>query len=138
MPRANRHILPGRIDHLTHGRHHRQFLLRFAKDRDGYRARLGEAAVNVDASLLTYHITSNPVHVLTYADDPGQIAALMQQGAGELAQQQLQLEEQSGSWIVQECYDGLFGPEKKSMGTVATSNLCQLPPLEPVAVVRPE
>jgi hypothetical protein len=59
MPRASRCILPGRIYHLTQRCHDRPFLLRFAKDRDGYRERLREAALNVDASLLTYNITSN-------------------------------------------------------------------------------
>jgi len=53
MPRANRYILPGRIYHLTHRCHDRQFLFRFAKDRDGYRRRLREAIGSVGASLLT-------------------------------------------------------------------------------------
>jgi REP element-mobilizing transposase RayT len=52
MPRANRYILPGRIYHLTHRCHDRQFLLRFAKDRDGYRQRLRDVALNVEAWLL--------------------------------------------------------------------------------------
>jgi hypothetical protein len=34
---------------------HRQFLLRFAKDRDGYRQRIRNAALNGEASLLTYN-----------------------------------------------------------------------------------
>ena len=85
MPRANRYILPGRIYHLTHRCHDRTFLLKFAKDRDGYRSRLREATRNVAASLLTYNITSNHVHVLAYAEDTGQIAQLMQQAAGESA-----------------------------------------------------
>jgi len=59
MPRANRYILPGRVYHLTHRCHDRQFLLRFAKDRDGYLRRRREAVRSVEASLLTYSITSN-------------------------------------------------------------------------------
>jgi putative transposase len=55
MPRANRYILPGRIYHLTHRCHDRQFLIRFAKDQDGYRRRLLEAVRSVEASLLTYN-----------------------------------------------------------------------------------
>ena len=39
MPRANRYILPGHIYHITHRCHDRQFLLQFAKDRNGYRRR---------------------------------------------------------------------------------------------------
>jgi putative transposase len=87
MPRANRYILPGRVYHLTHRCHDRQFLLRFGKDRDGYRRRLREAVRDVDASLLTYNITSNHVHLLAYADDPEQVATLIQQAAGEFARE---------------------------------------------------
>jgi putative transposase len=70
---------------LTHRCHDRQFLLRFAKDRDGYRHRLREAVRSVNASLLTYNIICNHVHLLTYVDAPEQIAELMQQSAGEFA-----------------------------------------------------
>ena len=62
MPRANRYILPGRIYHLTHRCHDREFLFRFAKDREGYRRRLRDAALSSKASLLSYSITSNHVH----------------------------------------------------------------------------
>src|SRR5258708_14623453 len=55
-PRANRFILPGHIDHLTHRCHDRQFLFP-RKDRNGYRRRLREALVAVEPSLLTYNIT---------------------------------------------------------------------------------
>ena len=37
MPRANRYYLPGTTHHLTHRCHNRQFLFRFAIDRDAYR-----------------------------------------------------------------------------------------------------
>ena len=33
MPRANRHFLPGHVCHLTRCRHHKAFLLKFARDR---------------------------------------------------------------------------------------------------------
>jgi REP element-mobilizing transposase RayT len=33
MARANRHILPGHVWHITHRCHKREFLLKFAKDR---------------------------------------------------------------------------------------------------------
>jgi len=98
MPRANRYILPGRVYHLTHRCHDRQFLLRFAKDRDGYRRRLREAVRSVEASLLTYNITSNHVHLLTYADDTEQIAELMQQVAGEFARDYNRRKERSGAF----------------------------------------
>jgi putative transposase len=98
MPRANRYILPGRVYHLTHRCHDRQFLLRFAKDRDGYRRRLGEAVRSVEASLLTYNITSNHVHLLAYADDSEQIAVLMQRAAGEFARDYNRRKRRSGAF----------------------------------------
>jgi hypothetical protein len=55
MPRGNRSIVPGNIYHLTHRCHDREFLLRFACDRDGYRRRLREAVIATDLSLLTHN-----------------------------------------------------------------------------------
>ncbi len=85
MPRANCYIVAGNVYHLTHRCHNRQFLLRFVKDRDGYRRRLREAAQSVEASLLTYNITSNHVHLLVYADQTEQVGKLMQEAAGRFA-----------------------------------------------------
>ena len=68
MPRANRYILPGYIYHLTHRCHDRKFLLKFRKDRDGYRRRLRQAVRKYDLSLLSYNITSNHVHLIAFSD----------------------------------------------------------------------
>ena len=86
MPRANRYILPGYAYHLTHRCHNRSFLLRFAKDRTEYRQRLREAAGACSASVLTYCITSNHVHVLLTAESPQVVSGLMQKLEGEFAQ----------------------------------------------------
>ena len=43
MPRANRHFLPGHVWHLTHRGHERDFLLKFARDRNNYMRWLYEA-----------------------------------------------------------------------------------------------
>ena len=43
MPRANRYLLPDHVCHVTHRCHDRSFLLRFARDREGYRACVREA-----------------------------------------------------------------------------------------------
>ena len=48
MARAHRHYLPGKIWHLTHRCHERQFLLQFGRDRQAWRGWLYEARkVNV-------------------------------------------------------------------------------------------
>jgi REP element-mobilizing transposase RayT len=36
MPRANRHYIPGHAWHITHRCHKKEFLLKFAKDRQGW------------------------------------------------------------------------------------------------------
>jgi hypothetical protein len=43
MPRANRHFLPGYIWHITHRCHHKNLLLKFARDRRSYLRWLFEA-----------------------------------------------------------------------------------------------
>src|ERR1051326_1828562 len=98
MPRANRYILPGRVYHLTHRCHDRRFLLRFAKDRNGYRRRLREAVRGLGVSILTYNITSNHVHVVVYAQDPHAVATLMQQAAGEMARDYNRRKGRSGAF----------------------------------------
>ena len=98
MPRANRYIVPGNIYHLTHRCHDRKFLLKFARDRDGYRRRLRQAALEFEVSLLTYNLTCNHVHLLVYADDARQIAGLMQRAAGESARDYNRRKERSGGF----------------------------------------
>jgi putative transposase len=98
MPRANRYILAGHIYHLTHRCHDRQFLLRFAKDRHGYRQRLRDAVRSTKASLLSYNITSNHVHLIVYAERTEQIAELMQQAAGEFAREYNRRKGRSGAF----------------------------------------
>ena len=98
MPRANRYIVPGHVYHLTHRCHDRQFLLRFARDRNGYRRRLRQASRGVEASILTYNITSNHVHVVAYAEAADAIATLMQQAAGEMARDYNRRKGRSGAF----------------------------------------
>ena len=45
-------MLPGFVYHLTHRCHDRQFLLRFARDRNQYRYRLRQAVLRSEVSLL--------------------------------------------------------------------------------------
>jgi putative transposase len=49
---------------FTHRCHDRQFLFRFAQDRDGYRQALWETLRQAAVSVLAYCITSNYTHVL--------------------------------------------------------------------------
>ena len=85
MPRANRLSSQGGIFHVTHRCHNREFLLKFARVRDGYRAKLRECLAAYEVALLDYCITSNHVHLLLDAQDRLQISRLMRSVAGEFA-----------------------------------------------------
>ena len=64
MPRANRHYLPGKIWHLTHRCHKKEFLLKFCRDRDEWINWLFEARKRYGLSILNYMVTSNHIHLL--------------------------------------------------------------------------
>ena len=98
MPRANRYLLPDHVCHVTHRCHDRSFLLRFARDRDGYRARLREACAATDVRILTYCITSNHVHLVTSTNDRAAIAALMQRLEGDHARAYNRRRQRSGAF----------------------------------------
>jgi len=70
---------------VTHRCHNREFLLKFALDRDGYRAKLREHLAEFDVALLDYCITANHVHLLLDAEERMQISGLMRRVAGEFA-----------------------------------------------------
>ena len=61
MPRPNRHFLPGHLWHITHLCHQRAFLLKFARERDGYLRRLFEAKKRYERCVLNYTVTSNHI-----------------------------------------------------------------------------
>lgn len=85
MARANRLSGRGGIFHVTHRCHNRHFLLKFARDRDGYRAKLRAHLAEFQVALLDYCITSNHVHLLLDAEEPMEISGLMRTVAGEFA-----------------------------------------------------
>jgi putative transposase len=64
MPRANRHYLPGQLWHITHRCHKKEFLLKFAKDRDCWLGWLLEAKKRFQTCILDYMVTSNHIHLL--------------------------------------------------------------------------
>jgi Transposase and inactivated derivatives len=83
--RANQFNSGGGIFHLTHRCHNRAFLLKFARDRDAYRAIVREQLEAFEVWLLDYCVTSNHVHLLLDAEDRLQISGLMRNAAGEFA-----------------------------------------------------
>lgn len=88
MPRANRQFLTGRVWHLTHRCHGREFLLKFGRDRRRWHHWLFEARKRYGVAILNYVATSNHVHLLVYADsDRMTIPCSMQLIAGRVAQE---------------------------------------------------
>jgi len=54
MPRANRHYIPGYVWHITHRCHKKEFLLKFARDRQRWIEWLFEARKRYGISILNY------------------------------------------------------------------------------------
>ena len=64
MPRANRIFLPGHIWHITHRCHKKEFLLKFAIDRQRWLHWLFQAKRRYGLSVLNYVVTSNHIHLM--------------------------------------------------------------------------
>ena len=64
MPRGRRHFLPDHVWHITHRCHKKEFLLKFAKDRQRWRYWLFEARKRYGLCILNFVITSNHIHLL--------------------------------------------------------------------------
>ena len=100
MPRANRYIVAGPAYHVTHRCHNRDFLLRFAKERDAYREMLRiQLGVHRDVQALTYCITSNHVHLLLVSRRSDEsISAFMHDVEGQFAQAHNRRKKRSGAF----------------------------------------
>ncbi|MCL5097334.1 MAG: transposase [Candidatus Omnitrophica bacterium] len=90
MARANRLRGGGReggVFHITHRCHNREFLLKFARDRNVYREKLREHLKKFRVWLLDYCITSNHGHILIDAEDRLEVSRFMQEVASEFARE---------------------------------------------------
>jgi putative transposase len=87
MPRANRYFLPNHVWHLTHRCHEKEFLFKFARDREFYLRWLFEAKKRFGLCVLNYMVTSNHVHLLVKDTGEGVIPQGMQLAAGRVAQE---------------------------------------------------
>ncbi len=71
MPRANRYFLPGKTWHITQRCHKKEFLLKFARDRDRWIYWLFKARQNYGLCVLNYMVTSNHIHLLVKDEKDG-------------------------------------------------------------------
>jgi len=98
MARANRHFLPGYLWHITHRCHHKNFLLKFVRDRRSYLRWLFEAKKRFGLSVLDYIVTSNHVHLLIKDTGSNVIADSMQLIAGRTGQEYNQRKARHGAF----------------------------------------
>ena len=87
MPRANRIFLPGHIWHITHRCHKKEFLLKFAKDRQRWLHWLFQAKRRYGLSVLNYVVTSNHIHLLVKDTGESVIPRSLQLIAGRTGQE---------------------------------------------------
>ena len=98
MARANRHFLPGYVWHITHRCHKKEFLLKFAKDRQRWVAWLFEAKKRYGLEILNYTVTSNHIHLLAFDNGDQSIAKSMQLIAGRTAQEYNNRKQRKGAF----------------------------------------
>jgi putative transposase len=98
MPRANRYFLSGYVWHITHRCHKKEFLMKFAKDRDRWRYWLYEARKRYGLCILNYIITSNHIHLLVRDTGKDVIPQSMQLIAGRTAQEYNQRKQRKGAY----------------------------------------
>src|SRR6478752_9308389 len=85
MSRGHRMPAEGGVFHLTHRCHNRSFLLKFARDRNAYRAKLRAHLEQHQLWLLDYCVTCNHVHLLVDAAERTDLSTWIQRVAGEFA-----------------------------------------------------
>jgi len=98
MARANRHHIPGQVWHITHRCHKKEFLLKFAKDRQRWRYWLFEAKKRFGLQVLNYTATSNHIHLLVVDNHIDTIPKSLQLIAGRTAQEFNQRKERNGAF----------------------------------------
>lgn len=99
MPRAKRHYIPGYIWHITHRCHKRDFLLKFAKDRQRYLQWLYQARKRYGLTILNYMVTCNHVHLLIVDDGHREaIPNSMKLVAGRTGQEYNQRKDRKGAF----------------------------------------
>jgi putative transposase len=99
MPRANRHSMVGHAWHITHRCHRKEFLLKFAKDRQTWINWLFEAKKRYGQVILNYLAASNHRHLLIHDRDGGEvIPKSVQLAAGRTAQAYNQRKRRIGAY----------------------------------------
>jgi len=113
VARAKRHFLPGYIWHITHRCHKREFLFKFAKDRDRYLKLLYEARKQFGLSVLNYMVTCNHIHLLVGdGGDERIIPRSMHLVAGRVAQEYNRRKKRKGAFWEDRYHATVIGEEE--------------------------
>lgn len=86
MPRRRRSLKDHCCYHITHRCHEREFLFRFAGDREAYVKRLQEMNRRFKVDILNYVVTSNHIHLLVWVRKGDELSRAMQFVQGEFGQ----------------------------------------------------
>ena len=99
MPRAKRYYIPGCVWHITHRCHKKEFLLKFARDRNRWLELLYQAKQRYGLVVLDYIVTSNHIHLLVSDDgDRDTIPKSMQMVAGQTGQEYNRRKKRQGAY----------------------------------------
>lgn len=98
MARANRYYIPGTTWHISHRCHKKEFLLKFAKDRQRWVYWLFEARKRYGLRILNYIVTSNHIHLLVVDTGKDVIPRSLQLVAGRTAQEFNQRKKRKGAF----------------------------------------
>jgi REP element-mobilizing transposase RayT len=98
MARANRHYIPHCVWHITHRCHKKEFLLKFAKDKNRWMTWLYEAKKRFGLRVLNYVVTSNHIHLLVLDRGEDVIPNSLQLIAGRTAQEFNQRKKRKGAF----------------------------------------
>lgn len=98
MPRAKRYLVEGYTYHLTHRCHDRERLLKFSRDKDGYREWLRRGVKRYKVPVYAYCITSSHVHLVCHVHDREAVGQLMNLVAGATARRYNRRKGRSGAF----------------------------------------
>lgn len=98
MPRAQRRFDHHSLWHITHRCHNRDFLLRFAQDRDTWRHWLWRARRRFGLTVLNYIVTRNHIHLMVESHDRTTIPAALKLAAGCTAQKYNERKDRRGAF----------------------------------------
>ncbi len=99
MSRGKRYRIPGFVWHITQRCHNRDFLLKFARDKEAWLSWLYDAKIRYRVAILNYSVTSNHTHLLLRSQgEEDLISRAIQLTASRVAREYNQRKQRSGAF----------------------------------------